>query len=189
MTNTETATQIVRKNMDSSLSIVSIEPLHGGMVNKVEKWLTNGSPSAIVAKVSDKQKDNKLESEFKSMRWFQKNTSFPIPEPYAFLNLDQEQPGTYLLMEFISANNLSRATLTFNGMQQAQSQLADILIELHSHTRDTYGLQFESSGPKRWLDIFEHEIEQNFIKSKSHIEPQSRQIIKRMLENIDELIP
>jgi fructosamine-3-kinase len=189
MTDINTASRIVSKNIDPSLSIIEVKPLHGGMVNNVEKWITNGNPSSIVAKVSPEQNDNKLESEFRSMCWFRENTSFPIPEPYACLTVNEEQTGTYLLMEFINANNLGSARLTFNGMQRVQLQLADILIELHSHSRDTYGVPFKSSQKKRWLDIFGPQVEQNFIKSKSHLSQNSCIIIQKMLNNLEELMP
>jgi fructosamine-3-kinase len=189
MTDINTATQIVSKNISPSLSIVSVESLHGGMVNNVEKWITDGNPSSIVAKVSPERNDSKLESEFKSMCWFRENTSFPIPEPYACFTIDEQSAGTYLLMEFIDSNNLSNAKLTFGGMQKVQSQLADILKELHSHTRDTYGVPFEPSETKRWLDIFEPQIERNFIKSKSHLSQHSCLIIQEMLTNLEELMP
>jgi len=189
MTDIRTATQIVSENIDSSLSVIEAKPLHGGMVNTVEKWLTDGHPSSIVVKVSPKKNDDELESEFKSMRWFREHTSFPIPEPYACLSFDRGQTGTFLLMEFINARSLSSARLSSRGIRQVQLELAAILIELHSHTRDTYGPPYESSGPKKWLDIFNPEIEQNFIKTKNRLGRQSQYVIQKMLNKLEELMP
>ena len=51
--DTETATAIVRDNVDRKLSVTSILPLHGGMVNQVEEWRTDGEPASIVAKITE----------------------------------------------------------------------------------------------------------------------------------------
>ena len=47
-----TATKILRDHaaLGAGLSVTDRRQLHGGMVNHVEEWITDGDPPAVVAK-------------------------------------------------------------------------------------------------------------------------------------------
>jgi fructosamine-3-kinase len=187
-TDIETATEIVRNNLSTTLSVVAVEPLHGGMVNRVEKWTADGQPVAIVAKLSEKSDNQDFYTEYKSLAWYRKNSSFPVPEPYACASVG-EFSGTCLLMECAKGKNLRGARLSARGAESFQNQLAKILIDLHARKRDTYGSCLEPAGPKRWLDIFGPQIESNYNDSKAQLSSSCRQIVEKLLSNLDRHLP
>jgi fructosamine-3-kinase len=187
-TDIETATEIVRNNLSTTLSVVAIEPLHGGMVNRVQKWTTDGEPAAIVAKLSEKSDNQDFYTEYKSLAWYRENTFFPVPAPYACISAN-DFAGTCLLMECAKGKNLRGARLSAHGAESFQNQLAKILIDLHARKRDTYGSCLEPTGPKRWLDIFGPQIESNYNDSKAQLSSACCQIVEKLLSNLDQHLP
>jgi fructosamine-3-kinase len=131
-TSLEISTAIIREHIDSSLSVIGIEPLHGGMVNRVEKWTTDGRPDAIVAKLSEKSDNQDFSTEYKSLAWYRQNTSFPVPAPYACISAN-DFTGTCLLMECAKGKNLGQAKLSAHGAECFQNQLAKILTAVVSN--------------------------------------------------------
>ena len=187
-TDIETATAIIRDNLNSALSVIGIEPLHGGMVNRVEKWTTNGKPAAIVVKLSDTPDNQDFYTEYKSLAWYRQNTSFPVPCPFACIS-GTDFDGTCLLMECAKGRNLSGARITGRGMEHFQRELARILIELHRHRRDSYDSALESGGTKRWLEIFGPQIESNFADSRGQLGPSCCEIVERLLSHLEKWLP
>ena len=101
-----TASAIVRAHLDETLSVVDTRPLHGGMVSRVEEWITDGEPAAIVAKVTAEADNKGLCDEHASLDWCVQHTSFPMPKPYACVSSTEEYDGTVLLMERLPGHNL-----------------------------------------------------------------------------------
>ncbi|MHC4456244.1 MAG: fructosamine kinase family protein [Planctomycetota bacterium] len=188
-TDFQTATSIIRQNLNQNLSVLAVQPLHGGMVNRVEKWLIEGKPSAVVAKLTPEPNHQGLKNEFKSLKYYRQNTSFPVPLSYACVTDNNYFSGTCLLIEAVRGVNLSEAKLTPTGMHCFQRQLAQILTDLHSHTRDTFGSALEPVGPKHWLQIFGPQIESNFSKSSPRLSPSVRRTIEKMISNLDQWLP
>jgi fructosamine-3-kinase len=188
-TDKQVATAIVRESINASLTVTAIRPLHGGMINRVEEWQTDGNPPSIVAKVSPEKDRRDFFDEFKSLRWYRSQTSFPVPKPYTCVSGSKHFTGSCLLMQKVKGRNLSQAHLTTNGMRSFQQQLADVLIELHNHKRHNYGSALQADGKDRWLDIFSPRIESNFSEMKKHIDPHRREIVRGMLNNLDDWLP
>lgn len=186
----ETATAIVRDHIDSKLSILAIDPLHGGMVNQVQQWRTSGSPTSIVAKINPTPNEQSLLTEFDSLKWYCSNTSFPVPRPYACISGHKRFAGTCLLMEKAPGRNLSQARLTSRGLAHFEINLAHILADLHRHKRSRYGSALKpNEGTTRWLDIFQPQIKTNFEKAKDRLTPPSLDTITAMLKSLEEWLP
>jgi fructosamine-3-kinase len=183
------ATAIVRDSISPALTVTEIKPLHGGMINRVEEWQADGEPAFIVAKVSPQKDRRDFFDEFESLRWYRSNTNFPVPEPYACVSRSEHFGGSCLLMQKAKGNNLSRAHMTADGMRSFQQQLADVLIDLHSHARQSYGSVLQPEGRGRWLDVFAPQIEGNFSKMKEHFDSHRRDVVSKMLSRLDEWLP
>jgi len=188
-TSIELASSIIKNALNNSLNVTSVKPLHGGMVNRVEKWKTDGDPSAIVAKMNPKADFDDFKTEFDSLNWYQANTSFPVPKPLSVSTGNDVYSGSYLLMEYIPAPNLELAKISPSGMQKIQLQLADILADLHDITRDTYGSALDTKGPGKWLDVFTPRITFNFEKCASKLSRQDRSVIEKMLSDLLDWLP
>jgi len=184
-TGPETATAIVRAHVDEALSVVDTRPLHGGMVNRVEEWITDGEPAAIVAKVTGETEHKGFRDEYSSLDWCARHTSFPMPKPLACVSATQECAGTVLLMERLPGRNLGAARLTTAGMHRLQIEMAGILADLHAHKRDTYGSVLEPGGTKRWVDVFGPQIGSEFSAVNNHLSSSARKTISGMLDNLD----
>ncbi len=188
-TDIETATAIVKHSLGPELNIIKTVPLHGGMVNRVEKWLTDGEPSAVVVKLNSELDCEEFRTEFESLRWYRKNSALPVPEPYACTSNNDAFLGTCLLMEAVPGVNLGRAKLSVKGARKFQTQLAETLADLHDITHDTYGSALAAAGPERWLDIFAPQIEENFSKCASLLSSASRGTVEKMLSKIKTHLP
>jgi len=188
-TDTETATAIIKSSLGPELNIIKTVPLHGGMVNRVEKWLTDAEPSTVVVKLNSEPDCEEFRTEFESLRWYRKNSDLPVPEPYACTSNNDAFLGTCLLMEAVPGVNLGRAKLSANGARNFQTQLAETLADLHDITRDTYGSALAAAGPERWLDIFAPQIEENFSKCASMLSSAARSTIEKMLSELQMWLP
>ena len=185
----EIATAIVRTHVDETLSVLDTRPLHGGMVSRVEEWITDGEPAAIVAKVTAGADDKRLRDEHASLDWCARHTSFPMPKPFACVSAMEELDGTVLLMERLPGHNLGSARLTANGMQRLQITMAEILADLHVHKRDTYGSVLEPVGEERWVDVFGPQIANEFSAVSNLLSSSARKTISGMLDNLDVWLP
>jgi fructosamine-3-kinase len=185
----ETATVIVRAHVDETLSVVDTRPLHGGMVSRVEEWITDGKPAAIVAKVTAENDDKRLHDEYASLDWCARYTSFTMPKPFACVSSTEECDGTILLMERLPGHNLGAARLTADGMRRLQTEMAEILADLHVHKRDTYGDVLEPAGEKRWVDVFGPQIGQEFSAVNNRFSSSARKTISGMLDDLDVWLP
>jgi fructosamine-3-kinase len=188
-TDKQIATAIVRDNINPALTVIAIRPLHGGMINRVEEWQTDGNPPFIVAKISPQKDHRDFFDEFESLRWYRSHTSFLVPEPYSCVSGTKHFKGSCFLMQKVKGRNLGQAHLTQKGMRSFQEQLADVLIDLHSHTRQNYGSALQAEGKDRWLDIFAPQIESNFSEMKEHFDSHCRETVSRMLNHLDEWLP
>jgi len=187
--NTSAATALVQVHFDPHLRVVRTRALHGGMVNRVEEWRTDGQPPAIVAKLTETEHHEGFHAELESLRWFRQHTAFPVPQPYACFSATEHGVGTCLLMEKLRGRNLAEARLTPRGMAVFQTSLADVLADLHESRRSTYGSAVEPAGPARWLDIFRPRIEKEFSAVRDCLQPRSRQVVGKLLDHLNEWLP
>jgi fructosamine-3-kinase len=159
------------------------------MVNKVEEWLTDGTPSSMVAKVSERAAHGGFRNEFDTMAWYRANTSFPVPEPYAYVSDAECFSGTVLLMEKLPGRHLGAARQTMRGNAAYQLELAQILADLHDHKRDTYGNALKEEGQHTWLEGFRPRIRSEFDAVADRLSSQGRKTVTRLLDNLDTYMP
>ncbi len=155
-----------------------IQRLSGGMINTVlrldfdHNLESAQAPSSAVLKLNTPQGGTRSASptdgggfaaEARALIYLHMNTCFPCPQVY----LDGSLPGsviadlpyTFLLLETLPGINQVEAQLSPADNDAIDRQLAEILLELHSHTRSTFGEideqgHNESNGCTRWSDIF-----------------------------------
>ena len=183
------ASAILSGHIKRSLQVTEVRPLHGGMVNTVEEWVTNGTPASVVAKISPTPEHPGLGEEYRMLDWYRSNTTFPVPRPYAWVTGDPAFGGTVLLMEKLEGRHLGAARLTARGMARVQTELAEHLAELHEYTRPTYGSAFDPEGHRQWLDIFQRQIQREFSAVIDRLSPASRSTVGRAVARLPELMP
>lgn len=117
------ATAVLRRCGFPSLTVVRVGPIGGGMVSRVEEWLTDGEPRAAIAKSSPNAADEGLLREWRTLRWMRETTDFPSPVPYGCVADDEAGDGTYLLMERLPGAHLGAARVSAAGWHLLQDQL------------------------------------------------------------------
>jgi len=131
-----------------------IERLHGGMINSVLKLHFDIPPHDAVIKVSKKENDPGFLAERKRLEYLHQYTEFPCPRLYLHDGSQDHIPYSFLLIETLPGVNLTRTRLTPSDRDDIERDLADVLLDLHSHTRDGYGEIDEEQGRPEWREVF-----------------------------------
>jgi len=187
--DTDVATEIIRKHLNRNLTVTATRPLHGGMVNRVEEWITDGRPSSVVAKLTDNPDHKGFRNEFNVLAWHRKHTDFPVPEPFAYVSDESCFRGSALLMQKVEGRNLGETRLSTKGMKCFEVRLAHCLANLHGHKGSFYGSALKSTGATTWLEVFRPRIESEFSEVESQLSAQSRSAAADMLAHLDTWMP
>jgi len=162
---------------------LSIQRLHGGMINSVLALSFDQSPYKAVIKISG-DKSESFQREAYTLDYLKTHSMFPIPAVYLCKNANELIEQSFILMEKLPGVNLGQASMTEIDRQRVDHQLADILIELHSHERDVFGELDGSRTCTNWLEIFEQRIRENFEDTRNRLTQKSLNIIPSLLEEM-----
>ena len=185
----EEYTAVLNQAFGGKACVKSVRPLTGGMVNCVELWETDGAPSHLVVKRSDRPDDGGLRREYETLRWYREHTRFPVPEPYACITDAFEGTASCLMMEYIDAPNLGSAHMSRAGRQYFQEDLARQVLELHGHRNDTYGSALEAGGVQSFNDMFRPALQRELDAVDRYLSTTERRTAHTVLECLDELLP
>ncbi|MFC1717646.1 fructosamine kinase family protein [Candidatus Poribacteria bacterium] len=130
-----------------------IQRLYGGMINSVLKLSFDQEPFDAVLKLRRVGDDGSV-TEARNLEYLSNNSRFPCPQVYYEDSSGKSIPFAFLLLETIPGVPMGAAQLSQFDRTTIGRELAEILLELHSHTRDTFGCPYEQQGPKKWTDIF-----------------------------------
>lgn len=182
-------TELLQKHLDAKLTVTSSRALRGGMVNQVEAWNTGGEPSCVVAKLTEKPTDPGFRNEYETLSWYRERTSFPVPEPLALIEEDEAFSGTILLMRYIEGANLGNARLSASGQLSLEQQMADCLVELHTHQRDTYGNALGGQTYPHYLDIFRPALTREIDAVGQHFPGHELDKLQHILATLEQRLP
>jgi fructosamine-3-kinase len=130
-----------------------LDRLHGGMVNSVWRLAFDREPFEAVIKVRPTG-DRALEVEAGALRYLRGHTRFPCPDVYHEDSSGRDVPFAYLLMEALPGVLLGSGPLGPGDRRTIERELAEALLELHSHTRDTFGDLDARPGERQWAQVF-----------------------------------
>jgi fructosamine-3-kinase len=131
----------------------AVERLTGGMINAAFRLTFAGSPGTAVVKLNADADDAGLRSEAVRLRYLTEHTHLPVPAVHGFWPADDDVPCSCLLLSTIPGVNLTQVQLPPTDRERVETQLADALIDLHGHRRDTFG-RVDGAGTPRWSDFF-----------------------------------
>jgi len=124
-----------------------------------------------------------LDKEAAILRYLRKHTHFPCPQVYAEDSTGRQVPFAYLLLECLPGENLQRAMgaglVNPPDLADLDRQLARLLLELHSHTRSTFG-KLDEPGVSRWADLFLPRLHE--VRAQPEI---SRRLSRAVLADVD----
>ena len=126
-----------------------IDRLVGGMINTVLRLRFDRAPYTAVIKPN--QAGTGFGDEASILRHLHA-TGFPCPEVYLVDDSAQVVPYTFLLLETLPGVSLHEAQLAPPDRERVERELADALVGLHGHTRNTFGA-IDGPGTAQWIDI------------------------------------
>jgi len=189
MLKKELAQAILETYVHPRLKLLTMRPLSGGMVNAVEEWTTDGTPAAIVAKWTTTPDAGGFFDEQRALDWYREHTEFPVPEPYACFSGELGFAGTVLLMERVRGRHLGDARMTPAGATEFERDLAEHLVRLHRHTRDTYGNALGGEAHARHLDLFAPAIRREFDAVRHHLSSHECRVVDNVLGELEDWLP
>lgn len=126
----------------------AMEPLRGGCIGTVRR-ARMASGRDLVVKIGEA--DSKLSIEGEMLRYLGEHSALPVPEVL-------HSADDLLIMEFIESSG--------QASPRAHEHAAELLAELHTHTVEEYGFDFDTligsldqpnTWHASWLDFFAHE--------------------------------
>lgn len=185
----ETATAVLRKGGIEDLTVAGVRPLHGGMIDRVELWETDGAPEAFVCKRSQEPDPAGLRHQAKALCWMKEHTEFPVPDVYALVSPEGGDAGTYLLLERLAGRNLAEARLSPAGMDAVERQMAEHVGALHSLRGQKHGSAVEGDQCDTWLEWFGPRFESNCRDASRWLSSEARATCERLLKELPDWLP
>jgi fructosamine-3-kinase len=129
-----------------------IRRLHGGMVNTVLGLEFDRAPYRAVLKLHAAGSDD-FAREAQALEHLHAYTQFPCPQVYWQDSSTSRLPHAFLLLEQLPGVCLEGLPLAPSERANLEAQLAELLLELHSHRRAAYG-PIAGPGQPSWAAAF-----------------------------------
>jgi fructosamine-3-kinase len=146
---TAQAEEILSAWMGTGVRCTGIDRLTGGMINTVLRLRFSRAPYTAVIKLN--QAGAEFDGEAGILRHLY-DTGFPCPEVYLVDDRARVVPYTFLLLQTLPGVSMQEVRLPQPDRERVERELADVLVDLHVHTRDTFGAIHEA-GTARWADV------------------------------------
>jgi len=136
--------------------------------------------SSVVVKLNSPEAG--FEDEARALRFLREHTRFPSPAVYLEDHSAEYLPYAFLLIEDIPGIPMNETSLLPQQLQRLDEELAEVLLELHAHTRKGYG-GLEGPVYERWSDVFLPRL----INARSQAEVNQR-LSAQVLADVDRAI-
>lgn len=150
MLTPEQAEGVLAAWLGTAVRCTDIERLHGGMINSVLRLAFDREPHSAVIKLSGSGQS--FAGEVRALRHLRER-AFPCPQVYHVENVARLLPYTFLLLETLPGVSLAQARLGSTARHRVEMELAEVLLDLHGHTRETFGPP-EAAGETSWVAAF-----------------------------------
>jgi len=153
--DTAQAEHLLERWLGSPVQCTGIVRLTGGMLNSVLRLEFDRAPYRAVVKMNSEH-DAGFEYEQQRLNYLRVRSAMRCPAVYDLGTPDDIVPYAYILMEHLPGITLNKAAPDDNGREAIDRQLAEITLELHSHTRATFGPvddQSETQPTDDWTEI------------------------------------
>jgi fructosamine-3-kinase len=145
---------LLRAWLERETACHTITRLTGGVASSAFRLEFDRPPHVAVVKLHLRGGGDPLPRERGWLEYLRRHTRVPCPEVYL-----QDDSGTtvthsFLLLECLPGVNLLEAGLAPEQRVMVEEELAEALLDLHSHTRDTFGGLEDGRGVSDWREIF-----------------------------------
>jgi len=176
------ASALLRHWLGTNVICQEIDPLKGGICSAVYRLRFESPPFLAVVKLQSDHKDDPLHRERERLEYLHRQTKVSCPCVYLQDNSREVIPYSFLLLECLPGTNLESAQITEPQRITVERELAEALLDLHSHTAETFRDIGQPTGACRWADIFLPDLEEN-RRDMAGLVPDS------LLEKLDKVLP
>jgi fructosamine-3-kinase len=131
-----------------------ITRLHGCGGSTVQRLDFDCPPFHAVAKVDGDPAITLLPREKANIELVRKLTKLPAPKVYLEDCTRAQFPFSVLLLEFLPGVSMESVELTAEQRHQVSLELAEMVMELHTHTRELFGQAQGGLQYPRWSEVF-----------------------------------
>jgi fructosamine-3-kinase len=137
--------------LGAGVRCTGVERLHGGMINSVLRLSFDRDPYSAVIKLN--AGGQAFGDEARDLRYMHAR-GFPCPRVYLEgTGPEAGFPYSFLLLETLPGVTFDDARMGRKDRACVERELAEVLADLHAHTRTTFGL-VGTPGSDRWVDLF-----------------------------------
>jgi len=178
---------VLARWLGKGVKCTQIRPLTGGMINSVCSLEFDREPSSAVLKLSASP-DGSFAYEARALKHMREVAGFPCPRVYLEGPSAKCDGFSFLLLETMPGVSLPSARLTAADKARIDTELAEALLDLHSHKRDSFGGIGEKPGKERWTDVFVPRLRQVRRDVADKLPDGTMRDIDRALEAADEVM-
>lgn len=128
--------------------------LTGGICSAVHRLDFDRAPYSAVIKLHDDPPDDVLLRERIRLDYLHRHTEVACPRVYAQDDSAAVIPYSFLLIERLRGVNLESVGLAPDQRAHVERELADVLLELHSHKGSVFGELGNQHGDRCWPRVF-----------------------------------
>lgn len=148
----EEAERILEAWLGGPVRCSEIRRLQGGLVNSVFRLEFDRSPHRAVVKLHGREGDP-FSEEARALEYLRARTACPVPDVHLHDNSGRLVAHACLLLEYIPGVCLETLDLGATERADVDTQLADILGDLHTHTGTNWGRVDVDEGYSTWSDL------------------------------------
>lgn len=178
------ATRLLRRHLNPLVNVTDVRKLYGGSVNRVLEFVLDRDPGSVVAKIHNQAASGVFNAELESLRFFRRETHFPVPDSLACIENDPDFDGSMLILQKVNGTTLEAANLTKQGRQVFEQELAAAIAELHRHTAERFGPAVPEQTHTRWLDLYGPTVERTVEQTRGLLPSASREVLDHVARNL-----
>jgi len=157
----EQASSLLRHWLGEDVPCRALQPLEGGFCSAVFRLRFETPPYSAVVKLQSDHEDDPLPRERERLEYLRQHTKVPCPRVYIQDDSRAVIPYSFLLLECLPGSNLEAARLAAPFRATVERELAEVLLDLHSHTADTFHDFGQLAGAQSWVEVFLPDLEEN----------------------------
>ncbi len=168
--------------LGKNVSCKVVRPLEGGICSSVYRLDFETQPYSAVVKLHSIPEDDPLPREYERLEYLNRHTNLPCPQVYCRDFSRKIFPFSFLLMECLPGINLESAKLAAPVRATMERELAEVLLELHSHTAETFYDFGQSQSFSKWTKVFLPVLQENR-------RDMDKLLSRDLLRMLDEVLP
>jgi fructosamine-3-kinase len=181
------ASEFFSKGLGRPCRVHNLARLSGGMVNSVFMADLDCEPYRAVLKVNPEAVNPKFDCEAGQLNNFHTETQFPVPRALFCFSDGKAFDHSAIALSVIDGVRLGAARLGRTEGELLDVEIAQALIDLHSHTLSGYG-EVDQAEKATWAEVFEPRFRAEIAMCEGKAEPYILDVSHAMAEWLPDLL-